>query len=523
MINDFNIFIFNSLLEANSNGELEIYYSYRLRNLLKSINDNISEKLLLAEKTDSFKTKRLFIDCDDTDPKRITFLMINKVKDVFNEEESEYVLNHYLTAPYDYYVIPALNSRLRGSIGINQFVNEVFNNEYITIPLSDEKKLYNREHGIKTKGQELEEFVNKFKSYRTPGKFELVNGEDIIYWYNQTNYVNGNGELNSSCMRYEFCGLYINFYALNPQSVSLLIMRDKDETGKIIGRALVWNLSLPSGRVFMDRIYTKNQSDVELFKNYAKENGWLYKRSQNMSENEFIIDSTTDKKERMTLKVDNINNLGDYEFPYMDTFKYLYTNENNGTLTNDINVLPIKDYSIYKLENTDGGFYGGKTLDELKDDIVDTIIDNIMDFVYENDINDYGFWDYVDDDKFIENYKKIRQKELLVSFDTSFDIEKIKSILKVIQPEYYEKIKNMNELTIKENLTIEMKDYILKYHLDNYYNGLTAEIIFEKYMNKKLTDLKPTEFYFMLSNAFDEEGFAESIANNMTISKILSF
>jgi hypothetical protein len=67
----------------------------------------------------------------------------------------------------------------------------------------------------------------------------------------------------------------------------MLIQRSDSDYDKISGRAIIWTLD--DGMVFMDRVYTVNDSDVELFKMYAKQKGWAYKYGQNSMESESII------------------------------------------------------------------------------------------------------------------------------------------------------------------------------------------------------------------------------------------
>ena len=84
-----------------------------------------------------------------------------------------------------------------------------------------------------------------------------------------------------------------------------------------MGRALLWKLD--DGEMFMDRIYTINDSDVELFKKFAERNDWWYKRRQDSS-NKFIIDKGTDSKTNPILKT-KLKNWDD-EYPYVDSLTY---------------------------------------------------------------------------------------------------------------------------------------------------------------------------------------------------------
>jgi hypothetical protein len=206
----------------------------------------------------------------------------------------------------------------------------------------------------KYSAQDVEAFVNKFKSMvelqRNRNKlFELVNGNDIAYWYLGDRYIIGNGSLQGSCMRYEECQEYFGIYTQNKDKVSLLILKDYENEDKIAGRAIVWKLD--DGNTFMDRIYYTKEEEVELFKNYARENGWLYKSKQNMQPNEDIEikeGSYYEKQLKITLDIDF-----DY-FPYMDTMRYLFY---QGFLSN-INRIEVDGKTMVNaktLDSTEGG------------------------------------------------------------------------------------------------------------------------------------------------------------------------
>lgn len=522
MIENFNTYLFNRLVESVSTGELDIFYSFRLRNLFASINDGIAKRLLTAERNGNYTTKRLFIDFDDNDEKRISFLMINKVEDVFGEDSENVISDYGSWRETNNNFNKGVNNKLRGTIGINQFVNEIFNNEYISKPLTDEEKIFNREHGLKSKPQQLEDFVNRFKSYRTPGELVLVSGKDIIKWYNGDNYTKGGGDLNSSCMRYNDCSPYIEFYSKNKDMVSLLIMKDKENSDLICGRALIWKLSKPDDRTFMDRIYTVKDHDAEAFKQYAKEQGWLHKYNQNMQEDEFIIDTNDGSKEKMTLIVDNIKS--HWEYPYMDTFKYYFESNDIGELTNNWKILPKTEKKLYKLESTEGSYYGGYTYNGLKEEKVDIIMDDIIGYIYDNDRKGYNFWNFVDNKKFIEKYKDEVKERMFKSFNNDFSIGTIREIIGFIQPEYSESIKDMTEEQIDYYLSNDQKKDIVKYHIDKYYSeqGITPKFIFERMVNSSLRNMGWAEYRRVFGDCFDEESFINSIVDNYTIYDLLN-
>ena len=173
--------------------------------------------------------------------------------------------------------------------------------------------------------KEIADFVDEFKaisklSQGSVSKFlEIVNGNAIAHYYHQDQYTKRRSEtLQTSCMKYPECQAYFDVYTQNPQVCSLLIMRSKTEPDKIEGRALVWTLI--DGTKFMDRIYYTEQYQVEIFKDYAIKNGWVYKKNQNNKSDEYCLVGP-DKVYSGVLAV----KLQKWEFelyPYLDTLCY---------------------------------------------------------------------------------------------------------------------------------------------------------------------------------------------------------
>lgn len=197
--------------------------------------------------------------------------------------------------------------------------------------------------------QELEQFVNQFKA--TIDKlndkfsyFELVEGDEIGHWYNRQNYYESKGTLGSSCMA-SVSKRYFSIYMENPDVCKLLILKSKEDSSKIIGRALLWTLI--KGEKYIDRIYTSNDSDIQLFKDYAKENGWYVKYYNGSSSDPYVIDPKTGEKNILETKV-KIKG-GEYDgYPYLDTFKYWHPV--TGILST------TKDIDDYTLESTSGAY-----------------------------------------------------------------------------------------------------------------------------------------------------------------------
>jgi hypothetical protein len=198
--------------------------------------------------------------------------------------------------------------------------------------------------------RDIEQFVNMFKS--TIDKFndkfqyfEEIKGDQIGFWYNSNNYKERRGSLGSSCMS-GVPATYFDIYISNPDVCSLVILRDQEVTDKILGRALLWTLS--DGKRYMDRIYTINDSDVQLFKDYARENAWYVKsRNASSASPEAIAPSgevVNLSGQQMTISIKP----GEYnKYPYLDTFKFW---DRRGTLSIE------KSDNTYPLEST-GGHY----------------------------------------------------------------------------------------------------------------------------------------------------------------------
>ncbi len=233
----------------------------------------------------------------------------------------------------------------RQSLGVGKFINRLFDN------FSDKA---------------IDSFV---KSYRAEiaatmiyDRFKLVTGEDIRFWYAESNYYKdpGGGKdagLNNSCMRYDAssregknCQPYFDIYVKNPEKCAMLILTNTQN--KLLGRALVWsNLRKPTDKTFMDRIYVFKQSDAELFKKYAMEKGWLYKYDQQAYDASYVENGQrVNKSVALQLKP------AEYKtYPFMDSLKYY--NPGTGRLGSDPGN-PVEGMKRLKLEG--GGGQAGR-------------------------------------------------------------------------------------------------------------------------------------------------------------------
>ena len=180
-------------------------------------------------------------------------------------------------------------------------------------------------------------------------KIEVVEGSDILQYYSENSYFNENGDRGSlwdSCMRHNSCQDWFNIYTLNTGTVSLAVL--KNDNNIIKGRAILWNFN---GVSLMDRIYHYDESNEQIFKDWAVENKYHYKEEQNYCNASFIDyedGGVMDDGFDIPLNVDM-----DWEFPYMDTFKYL---------TEDGVSSSSCDEQVGILENIDGSMKRRKRL-----------------------------------------------------------------------------------------------------------------------------------------------------------------
>jgi len=175
------------------------------------------------------------------------------------------------------------------------------------------------------KDSDVENFVNFYKSYfnSDPTKLKVVDGDDILKYYFEDNYYKPNGSkigsLWNSCMRQRERNKFMKLYSVNPQ-VKMLVLLEDD---KVRARALLWEeikeFDSDNEYKFMDRIYTVYDHDLNLFKNWAKENGYLTKWEQNAKSEIYVDIDNKPVRKHLYVILEN-HNLNWY--PYLDTFKF---------------------------------------------------------------------------------------------------------------------------------------------------------------------------------------------------------
>jgi len=206
----------------------------------------------------------------------------------------------------------------------------------------------------------VEKFVNLYKSWFDTSKYvlKIVEGEEIRKWYNEKNYYsfNGyrNGSLWNSCMRYEKRMKFLDLYCTNPKIKMLVMLQQNDNEWLVRSRALLWedvdvtkdfSGTLPDKIKVMDRIYSVFDSDVNTFKKWAFENGYIPKFEQNAKSHQFFDIKGEIVRISCVIDLDN-GHFG--SFPYLDTFPYF--NLGKKQISND----EYKFNWDYKLVQADG-------------------------------------------------------------------------------------------------------------------------------------------------------------------------
>lgn len=334
------------IAEGAKQDKMFLFLSERFELLLYEMNHPIAKAILGLTREFKMGYTVTFIDIDDTNKNRydmVSYLASSKAIEIYRR------LNGHDPDPnkggliwsFKRNVDAYMGSRLRSSVRIGRLVGKLFGNRFK--PAGD-------------LGNDIESFVNEYKAIISGGmdSIEEVRGEEIRKWYLYKNTVDNEGELSQSCMNYEGAQRFLDFYVDNPKVVSLLIMRDKQNKDKIRGRALVWKLSKPAGGTFMDRVYTSKEYEVDLFKRYARKQGWIYRKYESYTEEPDVVDSKTMKDSRARMMVSNVTAHMEQYFPYMDTMKFI--DMDDLVMSSSFGLLD-HHHLIYKLEGVNGNDY----------------------------------------------------------------------------------------------------------------------------------------------------------------------
>jgi hypothetical protein len=399
MIFSYNEFLVEKLIQMIN--ESEVVYSQKFKKLLKDIDSPLSKHLIDIENKDLKVTSNYFDISDSKDT--FSFIADRRAQEIigagpkFAIYKNGSILTHNLEQNGKIFdllgyqpkgdkgyhpregekgeilakaVSPATgNTFLRlkfpdGECVLNEIRveydnNEVWSKNRQSIRIGRGVRAILSASGEKFTDAQIEDFVNKYKSafdrmndiYKN---FELVSGDDIAHWYNSNNYLHETrrGTLGNSCMA-TVPSSYFQIYTKNPNVCSLLILKSEDDPSKIVGRALVWKLSKPNDVIFMDRVYYTDDSQMQLFRDYAKFKKWHHKKRNDSSDEGTLVTPEGEDKFFETLLVE-IRATHYSKYPYVDTLKYLDDNRARFyTLSN------VSD-DTKTLESTSGGYEGSE-------------------------------------------------------------------------------------------------------------------------------------------------------------------
>lgn len=382
---NFSIFDYNDFVVEKkilSINESNVVYSTKLRKLLKEIDSPVAKYLAEIENQDFDVANNYFDIADNKDT--VTFIADRRAKEIIGTEPKFVTINSNATLTHNI----AENGKLFDALGykpvgersykpqqgergeiVSKTVSPTSGNVFLYLKFPSGECVINesrvsyddaskdvwtrnrqpvrvgrglRALALSTKKEftsaEYEDFVNKYKAAYDRmndifSRFDVVSGEAIGHWYYSRNYKFGTdrGTLGNSCMA-EVNTNYFDIYMKNPDVCSLVILKSEDNDTKIIGRALLWKLTTPEGITFMDRIYTASDSDVQLFRDYAKHKGWHCKVRNDSSPSGLVIEPQGGQKDLGELKV-KIKAGGYDKYPYIDTIKYL--DREDGYLSTD--------------------------------------------------------------------------------------------------------------------------------------------------------------------------------------------
>lgn len=299
----------------------------------------------------------------------------------------------------------------------------------------------------------IERLSNYLRSqFEFTGTFNYIKGPDIKTWYHQDKYHSNAGTLNNSCMKKPSCQPYLDVYVNNPETVKMLIATDSD--GKLIGRALIW--TTVKGEKFMDRVYGNDQT-IQAFLEHARDNGMYYKRYQNHSSADRVLDSNAnavDLQLMVYLDTSNCNYL-----PYMDTFKY--TDDPDDGHFNNIE-------GEYVLENIDGSW-------PTQHDYVTCVCGTR---VHEDDArwSEYHEDWYLEDDVVYSNYhQSYIEYEQSIHVDGEYYMDTAECI---VHSEHEDEYMHVNDAVYSEC----MEDYI--------YDHRAKELIDETWVDQEETETR---------------------------------
>lgn len=155
----------------------------------------------------------------------------------------------------------------------------------------------------------------------------LLEGDDIVKYYNKERYVEGRGSLQKSCMahsgKWRLTALYSDL------KLKMVALFDPDDETKIRSRAILWEgvKAVIDGEqqtiTLLDRIYYTTEEDINVMKAFAEKNQWCYKLEQNYNNKTGVMVPVNGSYEahRLNMLFKSKGSKRD-SWPYIDTFTY---------------------------------------------------------------------------------------------------------------------------------------------------------------------------------------------------------
>lgn len=339
----YNDYLFENEISVK---EVSLFLSPELENIFKNMSSPIAKEVLNTPPDSKFSFS--YIDVSDEIDK-VSILPVNRLSRIGGISEKD------LTEPEP--ESPVWGKYGRQTTSIGAFVARV-------VP---------KYAGTK----ELENFVHEYKGKLDAENYTLkiVEGEELRAYYHVDTYYNptpgviekpAEGPdprtvLMKSCLKQPEKQDFFDIYVSNPDKIKMLIMLNKK--GQLVCRALIWydvfvvdNPEKPTKGTLMDRIYYTSDSDVNIFIDYAKKNGWMYKTHQVKDCMTFMFEGRSIDKPIST----RLPNCGHFKkYPYIDTLCY-YTPE-TGRISNSRGK-PARSQKTgeimerLQLQKTNGGF-----------------------------------------------------------------------------------------------------------------------------------------------------------------------
>lgn len=332
-INKYQNFVSEKLLLESLLLESNVIYSSKFKKILTKMKENRIAKELLSIENQDLNVSANFFDIKIDDDNVVTFTNDRAAQNILNNDKelvkwtgnrgawlknTEANADIFKTLGYDAKIGTEVYHPNNTEIGeiISEWVSPKTNKTWCYVKFEGGEGVYNKAKladakvdlvkkvfstrrqevrtgramrslldtkGITYTAAEIETFVNEFKGTLSImndvfSRFEIVDGEDLLFWYHRKNYeFPSKGSLGSSCQavgRKDWLEIYID----NPDTVKLLILKSADNDDKIVGRALLWKLE--DGKTMMDQIYVSNDPDYNVFKEYARSKGYIIKNDE---------------------------------------------------------------------------------------------------------------------------------------------------------------------------------------------------------------------------------------------------